>query len=135
MARHPPAPPERAPGHVGTEGQTRGEGGELKIIQWQAATMANAHESVGTKDFLIGSMVQEPLMSYLRHRRDHPEPRHRGSLGRERDARRRSLSVTFTLQEGILWSDGEPLTSRDVQFTWQWITNPDNARSPSPFGT
>ena len=36
---------------VGTEGQTRGEGGELKIILWQAPTTVNAHQSVGTKDY------------------------------------------------------------------------------------
>jgi peptide/nickel transport system substrate-binding protein len=35
--------------------------------------------------------------------------------------------VTFKLKEGVLWSDGEPLTANDVVFTWQWITNPDNA--------
>ena len=35
-------------------------------------------------------------------------------------------TVTFKLQEGILWSDGEPLTSRDIQFTWEWITNVEN---------
>ena len=38
--------------------------------------------------------------------------------------------MTFKLQEGILWSDGEPLTSRDIQFTWEWITNLGHARSP-----
>ena len=112
---------------VGTENQTRGEGGELRIIQWQAATMANAHESVGTKDFLIGSMVQEPLMSYLGTGAIIPNlvtevPTVENGLLAE------DLStVTFQLQEGILWSDGTPLTSRDVQFTWEWITNPDNA--------
>ncbi len=111
---------------AGTEGQTRGEGGELRIIQWQAATMANTHQSVGTKDFLIGNMVQEPLLNYLGDGTIIPNlvtevpSVENGMLAEDLS------SVTFQLQEGILWSDGEPLTSRDIQFTWEWITNVEN---------
>ncbi|MDQ3541706.1 MAG: peptide ABC transporter substrate-binding protein, partial [Chloroflexota bacterium] len=111
---------------VGTEGQTRGAGGELRIIQHQAPTTANAHVSVGTKDFLAGALVQEPLMSYL------PDGTIIPTLITEVPAVENGLlaedlsSATFKLMEGVLWSDGQPFTSRDVQFTWQWITNPDN---------
>ena len=31
-------------------------------------------------------------------------------------------SVTYTLKEGLVWSDGTPLTSEDALFTWQWVT-------------
>ena len=34
---------------------------------------------------------------------------------------------TATLKEGILWSDGTPLTAEDVVFTWQWVMTPENA--------
>jgi len=111
----------------GTEGQTRGEGGELKILQWQAATTANAHQSVGTKDFLISSMVQEPMMNYL------PDGSIIANLVTEVPSVENGLlaedlsTVTFKLKEGILWSDGEPLTSRDIQFTQEWISDPENA--------
>lgn len=121
-----PTPGVGARPAVGTEGQTRGEGGELRIIQWQAATTANAHVSVGTKDFLIGSMVQEPLMSYL------PDGVIIPNLVTEVPSVENGLlaedlsTATFQLQEGLLWSDGEPVTSRDIQFTWEWITNAEN---------
>src|SRR5690606_5208151 len=48
-----------APGFpaVGMEGRTRGEGGELRIIQWQAATHLNAHRSTGTKDFMAADII------------------------------------------------------------------------------
>jgi len=111
---------------AGTEGQTRGEGGELRIIQHQAATTANAHSSVGTKDFLAGCIVQEPLMSYL------PDGVIIPTLITEVPAVENGLlaedlsTVTFNLLEGLLWSDGTPFTSRDVQFTWQWITTLSN---------
>ncbi len=124
----PSATPQAGVGRptAGTEGQTRGEGGELRIIQWQAATMANSHVSVGTKDFLIGTMVQEPLLNYL------PDGTIIPNLVTEAPSVENGMlaedlsSVTFTLQEGITWSDGEPLTARDIQFTWEWITNVEN---------
>ena len=33
-------------------------------------------------------------------------------------------TVTWKLREGLLWSDGEPLTSDDILFTWEVISNP-----------
>ncbi len=33
-------------------------------------------------------------------------------------------TVTWTLREGLLWSDGEPLTSDDIKFTWEALSNP-----------
>src|SRR4051795_5739714 len=38
----PTAGPGKAP-DSGTEGQTRGAGGKLKLLQWQAPTTLNAH--------------------------------------------------------------------------------------------
>ncbi len=37
----------------------------------------------------------------------------------------KSMDVTYKLAPGIKWSDGQPLTSADVQFTWKaWMTDP-----------
>jgi peptide/nickel transport system substrate-binding protein len=30
------------------------------------------------------------------------------------------MSVTWTLKEGVVWSDGTPLTSADVVFSWEY---------------
>lgn len=35
------------------------------------------------------------------------------------------LTMTFTLREGLRFSDGEPLTAEDVKFTFDWILNPE----------
>lgn len=112
---------------AGMEGRTRGEGGELRLIQWQAPTMAAAHAASGTKDYLAAQLVNEPLLEYL------PD----GSLipvlaAEVPSVEAGSLSedlkeVTFTLKEGVTWSDGEPFTADDVVFTWEWITNLENA--------
>lgn len=34
------------------------------------------------------------------------------------------LSITYHLRHGVVWHDGAPFTSRDVQFSWQAIMNP-----------
>ena len=33
-------------------------------------------------------------------------------------------TVTWKLREGLKWSDGQPLTSDDIKFTWEAVSNP-----------
>ncbi|MEJ7838794.1 MAG: hypothetical protein WKF81_08255, partial [Thermomicrobiales bacterium] len=47
---------------AGTENQTRGEGGELRILQWQAPSSMNAQTATGDKDGLASLFVSEPLL-------------------------------------------------------------------------
>ncbi|MCX6047043.1 MAG: peptide ABC transporter substrate-binding protein [Chloroflexi bacterium] len=37
-----------------------------------------------------------------------------------------ALTVTWKLRAGLKWSDGQPLTSDDVKFTWEAVSNPDS---------
>src|SRR5512143_2944928 len=37
------------------------------------------------------------------------------------------LTITWHLKPGLKWSDGEPLTSADVKFTWQAVMDPKTA--------
>lgn len=112
---------------VGTEGKTRGQEGELKILQWQAPTLASIHQATGTKDSLAASLVSEPLVSFL------PDGTMIPNLVTEVPSVENGLlsedlkTVTYKLIEGLLWSDGEPVTANDIKFTWEWIVNPDNA--------
>ena len=36
-----------------------------------------------------------------------------------------TMDITYHLQEGVKWHDGEPLTSADVAYTWEALSNPD----------
>jgi len=36
------------------------------------------------------------------------------------------MDITLKLKPGVKWSDGSALTSKDVAFTWKWMTDPDN---------
>lgn len=106
----------------GTEGLGRGDAGQLNILWWQAPTVLNPHLNgdAGTQ------FVLEPLLAYAPNSAIVPV------LVQETPTVENGLlapdfsEVTFRLIEGLLWSDGEPVTARDIQFTWQWITTPSN---------
>ncbi|MGC4190775.1 MAG: peptide ABC transporter substrate-binding protein [Thermomicrobiales bacterium] len=110
----------------GTENQTRGEGGELKLLLWQAPTILNPHNATGVKDYIAGSLVLEPPIHYLPDASMTPNlitqipSVENGQLAED------LTSVTFTFLPGILWSDGEPFTVDDLVFTWQWNIEPTN---------
>jgi ABC-type oligopeptide transport system substrate-binding subunit len=38
-----------------------------------------------------------------------------------------TITYTYTLREGLKWSDGEPLTAGDFEFAWKRAANPDTA--------
>jgi peptide/nickel transport system substrate-binding protein len=123
------ATPEGVAGRpeVGTEGQERGAGGEVRLIQWQAPTVLSPHVAVGVKDALAACIVMEPLMHYL------PDATLIPNLVTEVPSVENGLlaedltSVTYNLLEGVTWSDGEPFTAEDVKFTWEWVMNEANA--------
>lgn len=37
-----------------------------------------------------------------------------------------AMTVTWTLKDGLQWSDGQPLTCDDFAFTWAWVMDPAN---------
>jgi peptide/nickel transport system substrate-binding protein len=37
-----------------------------------------------------------------------------------------AMTVTWTLRDGLKWSDGQPLTCDDFKYAWQWVMDPDN---------
>ena len=100
----------------------RATDGDVKIIFWQAPSILNPYLSGGTKDLEASALVIEPLARYDEN----------GSLvawlaesvptvangGVAADLK----SITWKLKAGLLWSDGTPVTSADVKFTWEYCT-------------
>lgn len=117
-------------GHIpdaNTENQERGSGGEVRIIQWQAPSQLNALVATGDKDNLASGLVQESLMVRLADGVLAPNLiQHIPSVANGDLAEDLSW-VTYRLQEGILWSDGEPLTAEDIEFTVNWALDPGNS--------
>lgn len=112
---------------AGTAGQKRGEGGELKILLWQAPSILNPHNAIGVKDVIAACAVVEPLIHYLPDASMTPNlitqipSVENGQLAKDLTA------VTFTLLPNVKWSDGEPFTAEDIKFTWQWNIDEKNA--------
>ena len=111
---------------AGTEGQTRGAGGDLRILVPQAASALSVHNATGGKDIAAGSIVSEPLLHYA------ADTSLVANLVVEVPSQENGLlaadlsTVTFNLLPGVLWSEGEPFTADDVVFTWEWNVDPAN---------
>lgn len=100
----------------------RGSDGEVKVIYWQAPSIMTPYLSGGTKDLEAASLVLEPLARYDQDgnmvpwlAQDVPTV---ANGGVSEDLK----SITWKLQDGLLWSDGSPVTSEDVKFTWEYCT-------------
>lgn len=112
---------------VNTENQERGAGGEVRILQWQAPSQLNALVATGDKDNLASGPVQESLMVRLADGVLAPNLiQHIPSVANG-DLAEDLTWVTYRLLEGVTWSDGEPFTAADVEFTVNWALDPNNA--------
>lgn len=102
-------------------GQGRGVGDTLRILNWQAPTDLNPHFSQGYHNSAPSFIVLEPLLHIDADGNIHPV------LVEEAPSLENGLlssdgrTVTYTLLEGLVWSDGEPFTSEDARFTWEWV--------------
>ncbi|MEM6303529.1 MAG: peptide ABC transporter substrate-binding protein [Pseudomonadota bacterium] len=115
------APVVLADGHEGE----RGRDGEVKIIYWQAPSILNPFLSGGTKDVESASLIIEPLARYNESGALVPwlvdEVPTVANGGVSEDLK----TITWKLTEGLVWSDGTPLTSADVAFTAEYCMHPE----------
>ena len=130
---YPEARPVTMP-PTGGSGDGRGLQGEARriadrgetatLLYWQAPTILNPYLSSGSKDADAASIVIEPLARY------NPDGELVAVLatrvptidnGAVSDDR---TQITWRLRDGVVWSDGTPLTAGDVVFTWQYCTAP-----------
>lgn len=125
-----PQPPAVEPTKVVTEipteaVPTRGQGGTLTLLYFQAPTIVNPHLSVGDKDLAASRITYEPLANFDKDGNMFPilaaeiPTIDNGELASD------GTTVTWKLKQSIKWADGEPFTAEDVVFTYEYITNPD----------
>ncbi|ASP22297.1 oligopeptide-binding protein AppA [Antarctobacter heliothermus] len=103
----------------------RASDGEVKILYWQAPSILNPFLSGGTKDTEASSLIVEPLARYNETGTLVPwlvdEVPSVANGGVSEDL----TQITWKLTPGLLWSDGSPVTSADVKFTYEYCTHPE----------
>ncbi|MDD9987232.1 MAG: peptide ABC transporter substrate-binding protein [Spirochaetaceae bacterium] len=107
-----------------TAGADRGTDGELKMLYWQAPSILNPYLSGGTKDIHAASLVLEPLARYDENGDMVPwlaadiPTLDNGGVAQD------LISITWTLRDDVVWSDGTPFTAEDVAFTAAYCMDP-----------
>jgi len=129
-----PSPGASASAAAGTF--TRGQGGELKILYWQAPTILNTHQATGTKDYDAARLIQEPLVSWGVD----GKPVANGLAKEVPTVENKGVSADFTtvtwnLISGLKWSDGTAVTADDVVFTSKYMADEATADPNSDFMT
>jgi peptide/nickel transport system substrate-binding protein len=96
---------------------------EVTILYWQAVSTLNPYLGGGTKDIDASSLILEPLARYDETGTMVPwlateiPTVENGGISED------LTSITWHLQEGLVWSDGTPVTADDAVFTWQYCTD------------
>jgi len=108
------------------------KGGTLIIGDWQEANLYNPYYqgqvieatittavfrglATTTDDFrYVGDLALDPLPTIQNGGVVIPGDNNEG------------MKVTFKLRDGLVWSDGQPLTCDDVVATWKWVMDKDN---------
>lgn len=93
----------------------------LTILYWQAPTVANPHLAGGTKDVDASALILEPLANYDEEGRLVPRLAEEIPTLENGGVSEDMTSITWKLKEGILWSDGTPLTVEDFIFTHRYL--------------
>ncbi|ATG47446.1 peptide ABC transporter substrate-binding protein [Celeribacter ethanolicus] len=109
----------------------RGADGHVNIIYWQAPSTMNPYLSGGTKELEVGSLVLEPLARYDAEGNMVPFLAETVPTVENGGVSEDLMNVTWKLKPGLLWSDGKPLTSEDVRFTWEYCTSEGGGCSQS----
>ncbi len=104
---------------------SRGSGDTLNILYWQAVSTLNAYLSGGTKDIEAASLINEPLARYDETGQMLPWLAQEIPTVENGGVSEDMTSITWKLKEGLLWSDGTPVTAEDVVFSWEYCLHPD----------
>jgi len=110
-------------------GPVAGEGGTVTILYWQAASTLNPYLSGGWKDRDAGSVILEPLAEFDDQGVLVPALAVEIPTVSNGGVSADLTQITWTLLEGVLFSDGTPVTSDDVVFSWEYCSNPDTGCS------
>ena len=108
----------------------RGRDGQLRILYWQAVSTVNPYLSGGTKDIEAASLVLEPLARYDDSGTMVPALAAAIPTVENGGVAADLRSITWTLKQGVIWSDGTPFTAADVAFSAAYCLNEEMGCNP-----
>lgn len=113
-------------GGTGTAVGTGGGSGTLRIAIQQDVKNLNPLLNSNTTDVMIGSLMFEPLIHA--DAKGNPVPMLAQSVPTSQNGgiSKDGLAIVYHLRKGIKWTDGVPVTSKDVKWSWQAIVNKNN---------
>ncbi len=117
----PTAPPAATTAPIGTSVAAKHVGGTLVQAATADATTVNPILSSDTASNDVVALIFNAVM-----RIDPASTEPRGDLAKSWDISPDGLTYTFTLNAGVKWHDGQPLTSDDVKFTYEFHLNGDS---------
>jgi peptide/nickel transport system substrate-binding protein len=103
----------------------RGSSGHLNIIYWQAPSTLNPYLSGGTKEVESASLILESLARFDQDGNMVPWLAESIPSVENGGVAADLTSITWTIAEGVTWSDGSALTPADFIFTWEYCTHPE----------
>lgn len=102
-------------------------GGVLTIGLYQEPDNLNPFLAVQTASRLVRELAIEGLVDagpgdeYVPALAEEVPSQENGGISED------GRTITYQLRDGLEWSDGHPLTSADVKFTWETVMAPGNA--------
>ncbi|MEG1482774.1 peptide ABC transporter substrate-binding protein [Clostridium sp.] len=97
----------------------------LNLVTGAVKTMDSA-KATDSESFNIAQNTQETLLVY---NNDKPVPGAAKSFEKSKDGK----TYTFHLRDGLKWSDGKELTSKDYKYAWMRLLDPNVASGYSFF--
>jgi peptide/nickel transport system substrate-binding protein len=111
----------------------RGADGHVNIIYWQAPSILNPYLSSGTKDIEAASLTIEPLARYDETGKMVPYLAAEIPTVSNGGVSDDLTAITWTIADGMVWSDGTPVTSADVVFTGEYCMHPEGGCAQAAF--
>jgi oligopeptide transport system substrate-binding protein len=105
-------------------GEQGGDGGGGKSITVNLQDTIRGLDSATTTDEVSFNVLVNAIEGLYRlDENARPVPGQAESVDISEDG----LTYTFTLRDGINWSNGDPVTSQDYRYAWLKVLNPDTA--------
>jgi len=107
------------------------DGGSIIIGDWQEANLFNPYYLGQVTEANVASAAWASLVTLTHDYRYAPDlakeipTTDNGGVKLPGDAGD-AMTVTWTLRDGLKWSDGKPLTCDDMKYAWEWVLDKDN---------